>query len=68
MSLNYLFEFHFRDGRISVPIAWEWDPMTPLDIGTTVLLEFERVKAWKVADTLPAAGYDAKFVLKEPDE
>jgi hypothetical protein len=63
---DFLFEFHFRDGRISEPIRYEWDDQSvPLDEGVTVLLEFEGVKAWKVAHTAPAAGYAAMVVLEE---
>jgi hypothetical protein len=64
--MRYLFEFRFANGRRLGPIAWHWDPPTPLDEGTTVSgLDCEGVEAWTVAQKKNVPGYARKIIFEE---
>jgi hypothetical protein len=62
MPPQYLFELHYRDGRMESMPSGEFTGSTPLEPNMRIWLDS---MWWVVRETGEAPGYEAKIVLDE---
>jgi len=62
VSLSYLFEFHYRDGRVSRKPSGEYAGSPTVEVGDVLLIRGSR---WRVRVVVPEPSYFAKIVLDE---
>jgi hypothetical protein len=62
MPSEYLFEFHYQDGRIEPKPSGEFSGWTAFEIDQRIEINGTW---WLVRNAVPAPGYSAKIILDE---